>query len=481
MQTTNSDAYGEALNYLYGLINYERQRMDRYVVSKLDPERPLRLVRFLGSPQDQFPAIHIAGTKGKGSVAAMCAYSLRAAGLRVGLYTSPHLQEFRERIRILTPTDADGRISEADFVALVEEIKAALDHVPDVTWFEAVTAVALRHFARQQVDVAVIETGLGGRLDATRVVNPLVAVITSLSLDHTELLGDTLPEIAYEKAGIIKPGIPVIAAAQAPEAEQRLREIAAERGSPIQFICPAAAPVPDCHWRYGGRHTPHEPQQRLVIEASPDPNFIAAPSEFELALSGEHQLENAAVAIAALHVVRPHFATLDETAVRLGLAKVEWNGRLQTIHPGDETTPTLLVDCAHNPNSIGRLCHALRHDYHYRRLILIFGAPADKDIPHMLAPLVPLAHVIVTTSSNHPRSATPDDLARRVADLGRDALPMPTIADALTTAWSLAAPGDLICATGSIIVVGDLLNQWESLQSSLLRQKRLNNPTTDAS
>ena len=467
---TPSEAYVEALEYLYGLINFERQRLDRYAESKLDAERPYHLVNFIGAPQTRFPSIHIAGTKGKGSVAAMCAFTLRASGLRVGLYTSPHLQEFRERIRILTPEDADGSIPEPAFVDLVAQIKVALDHVPDVTWFEAVTAIALAHFANEQVDVAVIETGLGGRLDATRVVHPLVSVITSLSLDHTELLGNTLAEIAYEKAGIIKPGIPVIAAQQVPEAAQRLRDIAAERGSRLDFVARASAAENSAAWLYEG--TPGGPGQRqqMVLVQTPDPGFVPPETTLTLALDGEHQLENAAVAVAALHAVRPRFPMVDETAVRTGLATVQWNGRLQIVHPGDDKTPTLLVDCAHNPDSVSRLCHALSHDYTYRRLLLLFGAPADKDIPGMLAQLVPLADSIITVSANHPRSATPADLAQTVAGLGHTAVASPTIGEALTAVWHMARPNDLICATGSIIVVGDLLNQWESLKSQLLDQ-----------
>lgn len=467
---TPSAAYVEALDYLYSLINFERQRLDRYAESKLDPERPYHLVNFLGAPQNRFPAIHIAGTKGKGSVAAMCAYSLHAAGLRVGLYTSPHLQEFRERIRILTPDDPDGRIAEPAFVNLVAEIKTALDHVADVTWFEAVTAIALAHFAQEQVDVAVIETGLGGRLDATRVVNPLVSVITSLSLDHTELLGNTLAEIAYEKAGIIKPGIPVISAQQAPEAAQRLQEIAAARGSSIDFVGRAAHPEHEPTWLYAGIPSGKGQRQQMMLLRTPDAAFAPPETPLTLALDGEHQLENAAVAVAALHAIHARFPMVDATAVRTGLATVNWPGRLEIIHPGDDRTPTLLVDCAHNPDSVGRLCHALTHDYTYRRLLLVFGAPADKDITDMLAQLVPLADSIITTSANHPRSATSADLAHRVAAQGGTAVASTSIGEALTAVWSIAQPGDLICATGSIIVVGDLLNQWESLKSGLLHQ-----------
>jgi dihydrofolate synthase/folylpolyglutamate synthase len=255
-----------------------------------------------------------------------------------------------------------------------------------------------------------------------------------------------------------------------PEAEARLREIAAERGSPIQFVGGGDEQGQNGRspWLYSGiPHQPGQPQQ-LLIHHSPDESFVPSGSSFPLALRGDHQIENGAVTLAALHLVRGRFPQVDETAVRLGLSGVEWNGRLQTLHPGDDHTPALLVDCAHNPDSIARLCHALAHDYSYQRLILIFGAPADKDTANMLNHLVPLANAVITTSANHPRSAPPAELAAQVHALGGQASTTADLGEALTRAWALARPGDLICATGSIIVVGDLLNQWESLQSELI-------------
>ncbi|HEY1408471.1 MAG TPA: hypothetical protein VF434_05980, partial [Promineifilum sp.] len=190
------NSYEAALDYLYGFINFEHKSLERYHASKIDPERPRRLLAQLGFPHDTFPSIHIAGTKGKGSVAAMCAACLREAGLRVGLYTSPHLREFRERIRVLTPDDPVGCIPQAQFVSCLERVRPAVEQTLDITWFEIVTAIAFVHFADSAVDCAVVEVGLGGRLDATNVLTPLVSAITSLSLDHTQLLGDTIEQIA---------------------------------------------------------------------------------------------------------------------------------------------------------------------------------------------------------------------------------------------------------------------------------------------
>lgn len=447
------DEYQRALDYLYSFINFEQKPLDRYQASKLDVARPRRLLSFLGSPQDQWPSIHIAGTKGKGSVAAMCAASLRAAGLRVGLYTSPHLREFRERVRVLTPDDADGRIPEADFVRMMDRVRAAVDQVPETTWFEIVTALAFLYFAEVGVDVGVIEVGLGGRLDATNVLTPAVSVITSLSLDHTQLLGDTLAEIAAEKGGIIKPGVPVVVAPQQMEALQTLEAIAAERGAPLVAV---------------GRDWGYEAEgQAIIIQGGASAGFLSPGTRLAVGLAGAHQLENAAVALAALEQVGSRFPALDSAAVQAGLATVQWDGRLQLLQSG-EGLPTLLVDCAHNEDSARRLRDAVEAHHYYRRLLLVFGAPADKNIAAMLDRLVPMADVVITTTSNHPRSATPEWLAEQTQQRGREAIATHSVAEALDAALALAQPGDLILAAGSIIVIGDLLNHWDSLQSQTI-------------
>ncbi len=457
----SAKAYEEALDYLYSFINFEAKKQDRYMANKLDHTRPGRLMEALGNPYRQYPAIHIAGTKGKGSTAAMCAFALRAAGYTVGLYTSPHLQDFRERIRILTPDEADGRISRSQFVTQINKLRALEAEFPDITWFEILTAIAFLHFADCGVDVAVVEVGLGGRLDATNVLTPLVSVITRLSLDHTALLGNTLEQIAYEKGGIIKPGIPVITANQEPEALAKLQAISQERQSPLTVV--------EQGWQFAGTAVPHHPsQQKLAITHSLDPDFIPPGTQFDLPLGGEHQLENATLALVALQHVRPRLPRLTLEALQTGLANVKWPGRLDIIHPGDAQTPMLLVDCAHNPDSAHKLREALEHSFRYNNLWLIFGAPADKDVLHMLADLLPLAHHTTVTTASHPRSATPEELAEMSAELGFKVTAVPDMATALTTTWHQANPNDLVCVTGSIVVVGDLLNQWESLQSQLL-------------
>lgn len=452
------DSYQSALDYLYSFINFEHKSLDRYQASKIDVDRPRRLLTLLGSPHEQYPAIHIAGTKGKGSVASMCAACLRVAGLRVGLYTSPHLREFRERIRVITPQDTDGRIPEAAFVDHMERARPLIEQSPGITWFEIVTTIAFMHFAAENVDVAVIEVGLGGRLDATNVLTPEVSVITSLSLDHTQLLGDTLAQIAFEKGGIIKPGVPVVVANQKQEALETLERIAAERAAPLTVV--------GRDWRYRAVREAHGGRQGLIVEASTAPELIPVGTEFSVALAGEHQLENAAVALAALEAVRGRFPGLDLHALQEGLATVRWDGRLQVLQEGPER-PTFVVDCAHNDDSAARLVTALTHDFEYRHLILIFGAPEDKNVAGMLSRLVPLADHIIMTTANHPRSASPEELAHIVAEMGKPVSVTSTVAEAVTSALAAAEPGDLIVAAGSIIVIGDLLNHWDTLQSDL--------------
>ncbi|MCL4868494.1 MAG: bifunctional folylpolyglutamate synthase/dihydrofolate synthase [Anaerolineae bacterium] len=440
--------YQEALAYLNQFINYEKKIAEVYAPEKMDPSRPHRLLTLLHNPHQQYPTLHIAGTNGKGSVAMMCANSLRLAGLRVGLYTSPHLVDFRERFRILTPDDPDGQISQAEFVMVVTELQAAAAQIPHITWFELVTAIAFIHFARQKVDAAVIEVGLGGRLDATNVITPLVSVITSISLDHTSLLGHTVAEIAGEKGGIIKPGVPVITAPQETDALERLRQIAQEQNAPLTVVGE--------DWSFSG-------QGQEVTICDPTGHTMT----YHLNLLGAHQYENSTIAAAALHTVQPYFPTLTETAIAQAFASTVWPGRLQTIYPGDNHTPPIVLDCAHNPGAAAILAQALTHTFTYQRLWLILGVTQDKDVTTLLKLLLPLAHQTIFTAAPHPRATPPDDLARLAAQLGYDSQVKPDIMTAIQEVVAAANPTDLLCIAGSIFLVGDLLNRWESLQSTL--------------
>jgi dihydrofolate synthase/folylpolyglutamate synthase len=465
--SNEDERFKAAIDYLYAFINYERKMTEVYAPEKMDPLRPARLLGALGNPHDAFPSIHIAGTKGKGSVAAICAECLRRAGYRVGLYTSPHLQDVRERIRILTPDDRDGRIAKADFAELVAGLQRVVPNISGLTWFELVTAIALQHFAREEVDVAVVEVGLGGRLDATNVVTPLVAVITSLSLDHTGLLGNTLAEIAAEKGGIIKSGVPTVSAAQDPEASARLRAIASAHEAPITFV--------GRDWTYEGSEHAEEGNpcaiDDVTVTATPSMALVPPGTTFALSLPGRHQQENAVVAIAALDAVRRNFPALSLENVRQGLANVWWPGRLQMLH-ASTTTPSLLIDGAHNADSAQKLARYLREGCQFRRLWLVLGITADKNVAGIMEPLLPLATGVFVTKAQHPRATEVAALRAVAAEQGYTVEPIDTIAAAVEAAWAAAAPADLICVTGSLFVVGDLLNCWDRLKSTLLVGKR---------
>ena len=464
-----SASYQEALDYLYGFVNFEHRRLDRYSPEHISLERIQDFLELLGNPQETFPSIHIAGTKGKGSVAAMCAFSLRASGLKCALYTSPHLQDFRDRIRILTPDDADGRISEEKIVELIDRIGPKAELIEDLTWYELVTAIAFIHFAEAGVDIAAIEVGLGGRLDATNVITPLVSVITSLSFDHTSLLGDSLAEIAVEKGGIVKYGVPVVSSPQDPEALSQIERIAHENEAPLMVI--------GREWRYamvenGSEEKPNAlPMvQHIVITGSPDSAIAPVGSRFDLALAGHHQQENALVALAALEVVRGAFPALTQATVKQGFAEVFWPGRMQILAQGGES-PTLLVDCAHNVDSAQKLAYTLENEIEYRRLILVIGTTADKDVRGIMNALLPLCDYLVFTTSGHPRASDPDELVQLAFKLGFESRAEPNVVEAVREARRLAGAGDLVCVTGSIFVVGDLLNHWEGLQSQLWVEK----------
>ena len=381
----------------------------------------------------------------------MCAYALRAAGYRVGLYTSPHLHDVRERFRVLTPADPDGHVDEATFAALVDALRPAASTEPDVTWFELFTALALLHFAHAAVDAAVIEVGLGGRLDATNVITPLVSVITRISLDHTTLLGNTLAAIAGEKGGIIKPGVPVISAPQEPEAAAVLRALAAARGAPLS--------VAGVEWQATGRFSPAPaPHETITIDRAPSEQaLIAPPQSFDLSLLGAHQRENGVVAVAALAAVQSQLPRLTVDAVRRGLAETRWPGRLQVIDPGP---PPIVVDAAHNAESAQRLLASLRTIFDFDQLWLVFGAGVDKDIAGMLDVLLPDATALLVVQADHPRAATTGRLQEMARARGRDARPFPDTAAALTHAPSAAGSRDLICVTGSLFVVAEVLRGW---------------------
>ncbi len=375
----------------------------------------------LGNPQNSFPSILIAGTNGKGSTAAMTASILKAAGYKTGLYTSPHLSDVRERILV------NGKmIPGREFDNLLARLAAA-GSVP-ATYFEILTAAAFLYFRRRQVDIAVLEVGLGGRLDATNICQPLVSVITNIARDHMAILGNTLSEIAQEKAGIIKQnGICLTGVRQ----KKALNVIAAE-----------------CRHRHAGLY-------RLGVDfkiTGKRNGFLTYAGRktrvdnLTVPLAGRHQLDNAALALAALEAIEPAGFSVTPDNIRRGLQKTNWPARLEVL----QRNPFFIVDGAHNPAGISVLCRALRKDFSYRRLILIFGALADKEYCRMLRKIAPLADRIIVTGIESGRAVTADELQETVRKLGFQAKKTVNVKQALTLAAELAASCDLICAAGSL-------------------------------
>lgn len=427
--------YPDALAYLNQFINYERAQPQRYAPETLSLDRVNHLLDRLGRPDRANRAIHIAGTKGKGSTAAMIESCLRAAGYRTGFYTSPHLHTFRERMRV-----NNEFIAREQFAQLVDEIEPHVAAVEGLTWFEIVTALAFLFFARAQIDVAVLEVGLGGRFDATNVVTPIVSVITSLSMDHMNLLGNSIEQIAFEKAGIIKRHVPVVSAPQVPAAADVIRRVARMRGAELIIAPHPPAPSP-------------EMKQPISGEGS----------GVRLPLLGAHQLINASVAVTALHIAHQRGLAVSDEAIQHGLATVQWPGRLEVL----SREPLLVVDGAHNGDSAQKLAQALREVFQVEKWTLIIGISADKDIPTILAALLPLAEKVIVTRATNQRAANIEALGAQVADRGYAPTLAASVADAVEIALHDQTP---IIITGSLFTVADAREVWFKRNGVLLEK-----------
>ncbi|MCC7359343.1 MAG: bifunctional folylpolyglutamate synthase/dihydrofolate synthase [Anaerolineales bacterium] len=453
--------YDEALDFLYSFVDYGQVRAEKYSPEVFSLARMVGFVRALGDPQRRYPVIHVAGTKGKGSVAALCASALRAGGYRTGFYTSPHLNDFCERVQVNGTYIPRGALAE-----IVSEFQALAPHHPGVTTFELSTALAFVYFARQNVDVAVMEVGLGGRLDATNVVEPLVSVISSLSFDHTYLLGNTLAEIATEKGGIIKPGVPVVTAAQPPEALAALEQIAAERGAPLESV------GRDWHHR-ALQHSLEmqryevwsEEEQRQLNALRAAGHAVAwRPTQLELPLLGRHQVENATLAYAALQAARRAGLPLTAGALAAGFRQVVWPGRFEVLR----RAPYVVVDGAHNADSARRLAATVREYFPHQPVRLIFGASSDKDVAGMLAELLaPAVGVIqvILTQAVHPRALEPEALAALARPAGVPVETAASVEAALARALAAAGPEDVVLAAGSLFVVAEVTTAWHELEA----------------
>jgi dihydrofolate synthase/folylpolyglutamate synthase len=428
--------YRESISYILRFADFERLPRAGVV---WDTKRIERLLEMLGNPHLAARTVHVAGTKGKGSTSAMVASILKQAGYKVGLYTSPHLLSYTERIRV------DGKpLLEAEWVKLVEKVRPSVEAVNkegdlgEMTTFEIFTAMAFTHYRDIKADWQVIEVGLGGRLDATNVVKPQVCVITSISYDHMEVLGDTLAKIAGEKAGIIKPGVPVVSAPQSPEAMEVIARVCLERGARLVKV------GQDITWQPGAFDARG---QTFHVKG------LRQEYDLRITLLGGHQLENAANAVAAAELLADKDKKITSAVISKGLQKVDWPGRLQVLR----RRPWLVIDGAHNVYSMQKLGEALKKYFKYDRLILILGFSSDKDVAGMVDEAAKIASEVIVTASRSPRSVKPAALTEEFWRRGVKVRTAGSVADALRLALALAKPADLICAAGSIFVVAEVL------------------------
>ena len=449
--------YQQALDYLYDFINYETLPMSRDA-AHFDLRRMDELMQRLGNPHQAARSVHVAGTKGKGSTAAMIVSVLTAAGYTTGLNTSPHLIDLRERIKV------DGEfIAEAELVNLVEKLRPEFDTVRrqatygELTTFEVLTALAFYYFREKGVDFQVMEVGLGGRLDATNIINPEVGVITTIGFDHTEVLGNSLTEIATQKAGIIKPGNVVVLSSQPEEAARAIESVAADRGAKLIRV------GRDVTWRSVDFDLSG---QRFEVKGRLGDYRLSIP------LLGDHQLGNAATAVAALEVLAERGFHISGDSINKGLQEVNWPGRFQVIH----RNPFIVVDGAHNLESMQRLKATLGQYFglsdegvesregvpYVDRSILIFGASLDKELGGVISELYPLFDKVLVTHSCHPRAAAPEAIIGEFTKQGVGPMVTADVPGALSLAESLAGNNGLICVTGSLFVVGEAIEQVET-------------------
>ncbi len=495
-ESFDADARAATLSFLYDRIDYERTASIPTAWQGLHLERTRKLLSRLGNPHQQIKLVHVAGTKGKGSTATMIASVLVEAGFRVGLYTSPHLRRLEERFVI-----DRQRCTSAQLVELVDHVRPAVSRLDAerlasdnrLTFFEITTAMALAHFRRQAVDIAVIEVGMGGRLDSTNVCHPLVSVITSISLDHTRQLGDTLAAIAAEKAGIIKPGIPVVSGVVSAEPRQVIERVAASQGSPLDaldrdFHFDFTPPVIDDatssprgrvrYWETSSKASPNVPIQHPAAEHAAAGHAATEhaatghaatsrqrdPLRLQPGMLGRHQAANAAVATAAIGRLQSMGWKIPDRALVRGIAQASCPARIEVM----ATAPWIILDTAHNTASIAALVQVLNESFAARRRQLIFAATRDKDTAGMLRLLLPeFDEIVLTRYQDSPRAVPPEELHELVqemdaSDAGRGGGPrcVTSVAKDPLAAWrrcqSTLAADSLVCITGSFFLAAEM-------------------------
>ncbi len=412
-------------------MNYDASLADLDALAargmRLDPAPFERLLQKLDNPHHAYRTILVGGTNGKGSTAAMIASMLTRVGLRVGLYTSPHLVDVRERIRVDRVFISSQELSE--YLLAIRQVEDG-----GATYFEYLTAAAFLHFHAWRIDLAVLEVGMGGRLDATNVVSPVLSIICNVTLEHTEYLGRRLQDIAGEKAGIIRPGGLCLTAARQEAVKKMLRAYCRGIGATL-----------------------HEMGRDFSVRTFPDGSFAYRGHSLSLrnlrtTLPGKHQIRNAALAIAAVESLALRGFPIDDHAIRVGIASVNWPGRLETV----AKRPLLVLDGAHNPAAVAVLCDALKGSFTWRKLIVIFGVLKDKNYPAMMKRLGALADLLILTAPTTDRAVSPDNLLVIARQYAHAVEVMPEPEQALKKARAIADSDDLICVTGSLYLVGEI-------------------------
>lgn len=438
--------YEKALSYLNSFINYEKISDYSYTSRSFNLKRIKSLLSLLDNPQQKLSFLHIAGTKGKGSTAAFVGSVLKEAGFKAGLYTSPHLIDFRERIRV-----NNKLISKQELRHLINRLEPYVDRLQkksqfgSFTFFEIYTSLAFLFFVQKKVDIAVLEVGLGGRLDATNVIEPLVCAITEISFDHTEKLGNTLSLIAREKAGIIKENSLVVISPQKLEVLAVIRKIVKRRKAKLWEVGKDIKVNP--------QRTAHSPQPTdFRFQTFGVQGIWGDYERVTIPLLGEHQQINAACAIGILELLRFHNINISQETIKQGLRKVDWPGRLEIV--GER--PFIVLDGAQNESSAKALKESIKLNFPYKKLILILGISQDKDIKGVGRTLCPLADRVILTKVNSPRAAEPSYLKKELKGFSQNTTLIPKVNSAFQYAKLSASPEDLICITGSLYLVGEI-------------------------
>ncbi len=451
--------YPKAVKYLFERPNIERMRVVRPSDPAFKLDRMRAVLEALDNPHEQVRMVHVAGTVGKGSTVAMIASMLEGCGYTVGRYTSPHLLDVRERIAI------NGRdVGRGDFTDLLQRVVAAADVAKvELTFFEIMTAMAFQHFADQAVDIAIIETGLGGRLDSTNVMTPEVCVLTHIDLDHTHILGRTTAEIAREKAGIFKQGVPAVSCEQSDSVTKVLKEVADQVGNPLRFL--GKDIEFSCRFGVSDELGPHT-RVCMITESS---QFMHLPAP----LPGEHQAINCGLALATIDLLKTNGFDFPEVPMLKGLTSTRTPGRMELVWD----RPRILIDGAHNAAALAAFIRCVGAHVPYDSMVCVFGCCEDKDVPALLE-RVALGgdKIIFTRARGNPRAADPHELQRRFSEIsGKMSQVARTLPEALDLASRAVGGDDLICVTGSFYLAGEAKKHLMEMD-----RKRNNGPSPDA-